>query len=468
MVQQSKEKRGTAMLVLVDVEWIEVVKKAKHMTQIAAMRVNDFWEEAAEFSAIICPPDDSLCYRQHMAFSGYPAEVFLTGLTAEEAILLFAEWLEKDDVLCVWHYESKLVLEAAWKAAVGKPLRKKVVCANHKIYDIAEEKKITGRSLYSIALSMGIPAPTPQHCSRNDVVMMRSLFSEVKLSQKQLESSPQRGKVKDQAQERNRRIIDKSPYLYFYVRGSRVFHTRDCRVIQGVENLEGCTLYKNAVKERRPCRICSPQPEALPVPKPEGKRYVPTLEEKERAGRNKEVIRARMLGGAVLEIRRGNIVGCCHNLIHPGKLTKSLMLEHDCLGKQCAFFEKYQESGYWQEQLRKKKQRESRKREKQLSKAAAAAEMETLQLVRENFQACAEATDSALDIIRVENPKSGEYTVFYVSDNRFADGNRFKDFTKEVTQRYRCKRIMLKHIRDVDGHFVTREEYYARKRGQLR
>ena len=43
-----------------------------------------------------------------------------------------------------------------------------------------------------------------------------------------------------------------------------------------------------------------------------------------------EVIHARLLGGAVIPIRRGNILGYCHNVNHPGKLTKTLLAEHQC------------------------------------------------------------------------------------------------------------------------------------------
>ena len=45
--------------------------------------------------------------------------------------------------------------------------------------------------------------------------------------------------------------------------------------------------------------------------------------------------------------------------------------------------------------------------------------------MRENFQAYADRIDSEIDIIRVEKHT---YVLFYVSDNAFADGNRFPEF----------------------------------------
>ena len=56
------------------------------------------------------------------------------------------------------------------------------------------------------------------------------------------------------------------------------------------------------------------------------------------------------------------------------------------------------------------------------------------------------------------------YTVFYVSDNPFADGDRFPSFLDALRETEPQSRFRLRHIRDVDGHFVTREEFRVRRR----
>ena len=54
--------------------------------------------------------------------------------------------------------------------------------------------------------------------------------------------------------------------------------------------------------------------------------------------------------------------------------------------------------------------------------------------------------------------------VFYVSDFAFADGIRFPEFLETVRFFIPFYRLNLRHIRDVDGHFVTIEEYRQRMR----
>lgn len=68
-------------------------------------------------------------------------------------------------------------------------------------------------------------------------------------------------------------------------------------------------------------------------------------------------------------------------------------------------------------------------------------------------------TDESFEIINVEQLEPHTYTVFYVSDNPFADGNRFPEFLAAAKESFPCFRIMLRHIRDVDGRFVTRDEF---------
>lgn len=67
-------------------------------------------------------------------------------------------------------------------------------------------------------------------------------------------------------------------------------------------------------------------------------------------------------------------------------------------------------------------------------------------------------------IVRVEKERTNRYKVFYVSENSFADGNRFPDFLSTIRFFFPRASINLRHIRDVDGHFVTITEYLSRKR----
>ena len=67
-------------------------------------------------------------------------------------------------------------------------------------------------------------------------------------------------------------------------------------------------------------------------------------------------------------------------------------------------------------------------------------------------------------IVRVAKDAPSVYRIFYVLDNRFADGNRYPAFLETLKFLHPHYRINLRHIRDVDGHFVTYDEYMNRAR----
>lgn len=450
------------MFVLLDVEWIETAPTTQHITQMSALRVDEHWDGDTWFEAVICPPDRSLCSQPHMALSGYSQTDFENGESIEDAMRCLSLWLLESDTLCLWSADAKQVFAAAWQRVFCAPISHLMVSVNHKVQKFVKRKNITAGNLYTISSALGLPLLSPQHRSTNDVVTMQRLLQKLEFSQDRI---IQRPLSKPAVQERNQRMMLSSEFLYFYTHDSKIFHARNCRAIRNVLHLEGCVKYKTASKRRRPCKICNPQPDVNRLPPPPVTPHVPTDSELKSAMHNSEIVRARMLGGGTVEIKRGNLVGCCHYYIHPGKMTKEHLTRHDCVKKQCPFFEKYEDSGYWQNQKQKKKSKEGIKRQRRMEKAKAAALAEALQTAKEKFQACADATQSPMDIIRVEMPKAGEYIIFYVSDYPFADGNRFPEFLQSAHRQCPCRHIKLRHIKDVDGHFVTREEFQVRKPG---
>ncbi len=42
-----------------------------------------------------------------------------------------------------------------------------------------------------------------------------------------------------------------------------------------------------------------------------------------------------------------NALGFCHNPGHKGYLSSNAIKKHECLGKQCKFFSKYENKAYW-------------------------------------------------------------------------------------------------------------------------
>ncbi len=174
-----------------------------------------------------------------------------------------------------------------------------------------------------------------------------------------------------------------------------------------------------------------------------------------------EVIHARLLGGAVIRVRKENILGYCRNINHPGKLTKALLEEHQCLTKKCPLLEKYEDVPFWAAYRKQQLAREEAKRQKREKKARARAEAASLTELLDELQKCADAAGKEVDVIRVERLNWHTYKVFYVSDHAYDDWHRFRAFLTAARSKYGY--VMLRHIRGEDGHYVTRKEYYARK-----
>ena len=140
------------------------------------------------------------------------------------------------------------------------------------------------------------------------------------------------------------------------------------------------------------------------------------------------------------------------------------MTQHDCLEKNCRHFEKYEDAGYWKECARKKEQKQTTKQLQRMKRAQEAATEAVLQNLAELFQSYIDDAGYAMQIVRVDTERANRYRVFYVSEYPFADGDRFPKFLETVRFFFPDYRLTLRHIRDVDGHFVTIEEYQQRVR----
>lgn len=177
-----------------------------------------------------------------------------------------------------------------------------------------------------------------------------------------------------------------------------------------------------------------------------------------------EFIRVKPLGGEVRFLLRENVIGCCHNMLHPGKLTRQLLNEHNCLEKQCPYLEKYDDRPFWVAYKKKQLAKSEARWQKKNKKAKERSKVAMLCRLRDVFQGYADATGTEIIVVRVEPANRHTYRVFYVSDDPFPDWNMFPAFLAAVERAFSGQRISLRRIKDMDGHFVTREEFYARKR----
>lgn len=62
-------------------------------------------------------------------------------------------------------------------------------------------------------------------------------------------------------------------------------------------------------------------------------------------------------------------IGYCWYNAHKGFLTVALLREHQCVEKECKYFQKYKDAGYWKEQKKRKaKSKELRAKRKEMIK----------------------------------------------------------------------------------------------------
>lgn len=387
---------------------------------------------------------------------------FRTGVSEKTCITDFIEFLDDSDTILCWHKDTKQVLKQKVGQFLGKPLPVKCECVNQAVYVIARFKGIKARGLYEMADEIGITTPAPRHRSINDIAVLQSLLSafgyDKKAAQEAIHEAP---KEMADRRARNADILSRVQYNYIYTPSSKVFHRPSCHLMRNAVSIEGCAYYKTAANGRAPCRICHPELNERQI-----KTKIKGGQESESSPRpiEKKVVSARLLGDKWIEITNVKIVGYCHNSIHPGKLTRKIMEEHDCVGKNCKFFEKYAESTYWAAEEDRKRQKEHRKKMQQIAKKAVRKLEEELAELKDLFQSYADDAGYSMLIVRLEKERPNRYRVFYVSDNLFADGNRFPDFLAAIKFFFPRYSIRLRHIKNVDGRFVTIDEYLSRRR----
>lgn len=456
------------MNVLLEMQWVTSADGAAWPSQISAVRTEEFGWINEEFHALVRPGDPGRIGRCPESYCGYPPEEFLAAQSEYDVVKAFFDWLEPGDTLCCWTAVTVGALKQMHERWLGqwRKLPVVVLLDRVRLYLPAYAKK--EKKLYDVAQVCGVELPEGEPSAKNCVYVLRDLFR--KLEMKQLKRMPERERrfeeIKQERllrRERNQKWMEKEPFAYIYLESSKVFHRCGCKVLLNSEGIRGCVRYEKAAGERRPCKLCNPvkDPELerrvsvrITTPHPKKKPLCPA------DWNGNEVITTFLLGSERIAIRRKKLVGCCHNHLHPGKLTEKLMKEHACLQKGCYFFEKYPNASYWINH-------DLKKEEKKTAKAQKMQKMErqqALQTQQELFQSYAEQTGSAMKILRVEETKKNVYTIFYVSENPFRDGNRFPDFLDRIRTEYPLWRLVLRHVQDTSGHFVTIHEYAQLRR----
>ena len=452
------------MIVLLDLEWVKNGKL--HLTQLSAVRTDENWNPAGSLEIFVNPGEECCRQPKHVAFGGVGMEVYRNAFPEDDCLRDFADWLEAGDEIWVWARSNRGVFLDLWRKYGPEREVPMIRSTAQKARSLAKMDGRSGPSSYSILTAYGVTPAHPEHRAANDTEAMRRLFLCLGMSPDSFaQAAPETPRItapvrKASQRELNRKIIDRTEYNYVYLKGSGVFHKKTCRACLAAKSeasILGSVYYETAAKGRRPCRICHPVPTADASRKMRRQGKAP--EQRPPVAQSTDlVVPVRLLTGEVIWIYPANVIGWCHNAIHRGALNRSLLKKHDCLGKDCRYLEQNCQCSFWEGLRKKEQEKAARKKALKEKKAQLEAEENQLRILSENWQSYLEDMGSDMHIVRVEKETPSVFKIFYVSGNRFADGNRYPDFLETLKWLHPHCRIILRHIRDVDGHFVTTEE----------
>ena len=444
------------MNVLIDMEWVQSGEEFE-ITQIAAVRVSEQWDPVDSFHCLVCPVSCWDADWDHMAYNGYSPDEFRAGLDEPSSLLHLLRFLRADDTVVIWHRDTERVLRLKCETVLGVEFPFKCRHVAQKVRGMASARGIGQHGLYEISEAFGFPSPAPQHQSVNDVLVLRRLLSRLRIRFPAGTGAVQPPPEEKTRREKNLDMLSRSQYKYIFTPSSHVFHRATCHLMLNARTIEGTVRYRKACKDRVPCKVCHPQPPGPWESPPAQKKRSPEPIQK-------ELVKAKVLGDYVIEVANTKIIGHCYNRTHPGDLTLKIMEAHGCLQKECPFLKKYEDRPYWIMREAEKRRKAARKLEQRAEKRKAQKQAEALAALRDSLQSCADGGGPPMYIVRLELEGPYRYKVFYVSEDPFDDGDRFGGFLDAVRRDHPDLTLQLRHIRHVDGHFVTTHEFLARKR----
>lgn len=147
------------------------------------------------------------------------------------------------------------------------------------------------------------------------------------------------------------------------------------------------------------------------------------------------------------------IVGYCHCNTHTGYVEKDIMKKHDCLGKKCEFFEKFNDFPYW---IAKQKEEQLKKERRLKKKIKTIMEADDARRLTGIVEDAVRHLQYPIVITRVApvREKNNTYIINYVSDNAKNDWYEYKDLIAHVFGRHRACYV-LKHTKRPDGKYAT-------------
>lgn len=239
------------MFVIADLEWIEIDNRKSCPTQLAAIRVDDLWNETDRFYELILPKNADYYHWEHMAFVGGTPIEFLRAKTAKDVFSLFIDWLKNDDVVLWWHISSDNLFKCYGKHYMHTNINVQTMVVNKHIYSYLNSEASLLGDTYDISESYGVDTNKElQHCAINDAIVLRELLRKI--------DYPQSALLKPVDEKDNYKIkgIKDLNCPYQYDPATDMVHRKDCSLLDiEIANLQGLNTLVPVIKKE--CKICS-------------------------------------------------------------------------------------------------------------------------------------------------------------------------------------------------------------------
>ena len=148
------------MFVIADIEWMTNEEGHHSPTQLAAIRVDETWNEVDTFASLIRPRDSEFHDWRHVSYTGGKPTEFMYARNAHNVLDAFYDWLKDDDVILWWYDESIMI----FKKLIGLILRKqtthKMVELKEYVYEHLSGQANSRGNSYKIAEARGIDTLT--------------------------------------------------------------------------------------------------------------------------------------------------------------------------------------------------------------------------------------------------------------------------------------------------------------------
>lgn len=251
------------MKVLADIEWYENEKHETTITQIAAVRISDSYEQMDAFDALV-HPDIEVEDSRHIAFNGACIKDYEAALYPEYVLSNFLSWIRDDD-LYFWNGSAAALLLYYLPKFPNKikTLDKRVRAYLSKFISIRGD-------VYDLAARCGITPTYPKHCAKNDVDVLFRLLMRTQCAIEDFADDADpflsfHFLSRQQIYEQNRQvssilgkdILPVKGFRFVYNPKDRLLHRVDCPDLVWTKNLRGFgTLRRAADVYHHGCRCC--------------------------------------------------------------------------------------------------------------------------------------------------------------------------------------------------------------------